>query len=180
MSIGRQGLRLAALADLSKGMGAEEMNKIIGSAFFLRQTRATAVAPAAEMTAIELLTGEGDEAIDERITDYSIYAVRSAGSKPFGGEYISLGRGEGNDILIDDPSISKFHAFIVQQGNDFALADAGSKHGTFLNEEKVANYRESKPRPLKEGDRVRVAEVRLTFVHAPAVLELCKRALAVK
>ncbi len=52
---------------------------------------------------------------------------------------ITLGRAANNDIRLNLPSISKFHAYFthVQSNDTWFLADANSSNGTFVNGEKL-------------------------------------------
>jgi serine phosphatase RsbU (regulator of sigma subunit) len=50
----------------------------------------------------------------------------------------SLGRQGDNDLVLLDTRISRRHARIVKDGNSYWLEDAGSRHGTFVNGERVA------------------------------------------
>lgn len=47
---------------------------------------------------------------------------------------IKIGRDTGNDIIIDDSTVSRIHCQIIQDDNDnFRLIDINSKNGTFVN-----------------------------------------------
>ena len=48
-----------------------------------------------------------------------------------------IGRDPASHIVIDDPEISRKHAYIKQTGNRLYLWDEGSKHGTVVNGVKV-------------------------------------------
>lgn len=66
---------------------------------------------------------------------------------------ITIGRSnEGNDVIIDDPWVSRHHFQIVQDDDgSFRLADFGSTNGTYINGQKVSGEVE-----LDENDIVRV------------------------
>jgi uncharacterized RDD family membrane protein YckC len=51
---------------------------------------------------------------------------------------VRIGRSSQNDIVIDDPKVSRNHIHVIQddEGN-FQVMDLGSKNGTFLNGNKV-------------------------------------------
>ncbi len=64
------------------------------------------------------------------------------------------------DIVFDkDGTVSRIHASIVQEGNDFRIFDEKSTSGTFLNEQRVPEY----GLQLQDGDEIRLGGVRLRF-----------------
>jgi pSer/pThr/pTyr-binding forkhead associated (FHA) protein/NADPH-dependent 2,4-dienoyl-CoA reductase/sulfur reductase-like enzyme len=80
----------------------------------------------------------------------------------------NIGRDAKADIVLDDPSISYFHAQLVRQGNDVYLRDLGSRNGTYVNGQLV-----SVPHRLASGDRIKLGETSLIFRSgsAPAPLK---------
>jgi pSer/pThr/pTyr-binding forkhead associated (FHA) protein len=50
---------------------------------------------------------------------------------------ISIGRADGNDVVISDPHVSRLHAKLVWQGRSWTLVSVG-KHGTLVNDRVVA------------------------------------------
>jgi pSer/pThr/pTyr-binding forkhead associated (FHA) protein len=50
----------------------------------------------------------------------------------------SVGRVEGNDLVIAHETISRFHAEFLKVGQDWAVVDLGSTNGTLLNEEQIS------------------------------------------
>ncbi|MGH7888981.1 MAG: FHA domain-containing protein [Thermodesulfobacteriota bacterium] len=52
-------------------------------------------------------------------------------------ELTTVGRARENDILIDNPSVSRHHAIIQKKGERFAIRDLESANGTFVNGRKV-------------------------------------------
>ncbi len=71
---------------------------------------------------------------------------------------ITIGRSTNHDIVIDDESSSRDHAYIIIEKDNYKIGDMGSTNGTFLNEKKV-----STPRILKDGDRVDIGDTELVF-----------------
>ena len=72
---------------------------------------------------------------------------------------ITIGRDVHNDIPVDDLSVSRNHAIIRMIGHDdYYLIDSGSANGSILN-----NHRISMPTLLKNGDRVKIGRLELTF-----------------
>lgn len=72
----------------------------------------------------------------------------------------SIGRDASNEIVIRDPSASRFHAEIRQEDNTFVLHSIGAT-GTLLNAQPLAG-----PRTLTEGDAVEIAFVKLRFTRS--------------
>lgn len=76
-------------------------------------------------------------------------------------EYL-LGRdpAECQIVIRDVPAVSRRHARLVRQGNTYAIEDAGSRNGTFLNDE---SERIRGQRQLSPGDVIKICEVAFLF-----------------
>jgi hypothetical protein len=70
----------------------------------------------------------------------------------------NIGRAADNQIVIEDSTVSRYHAWIKDQEGNFLVFDVGSANGTFVNDERVVE-----PRPLQTGDLVRFGVVELVF-----------------
>lgn len=60
---------------------------------------------------------------------------------PLHGATITIGRHPSNDINIPVESVSRFHARIDQQGDQFVVVDLNSSNGTYINRERVQEGR---------------------------------------
>src|SRR6266498_1874089 len=60
----------------------------------------------------------------------------------------SVGRKMEKDLVIADPRVSRDHAIIVSENGQFFVVDEGSKHGTFVNGERVQRQ------VLERNDRI--------------------------
>jgi hypothetical protein len=69
----------------------------------------------------------------------------------------SLGRAQGNDIVLDDKAVSSQHARIRPQRGVYELIDLKSTNGTFVNERKVARTH------LSPGDLLKLGETVMQF-----------------
>ena len=78
---------------------------------------------------------------------------------------VTIGRVDSNDVVIDDASVSRFHAWLQQDDRslEWALTDAESKNGTWVD---------GAPAParqrmvLADGAKIKVGDVTLTFMLA--------------
>ncbi len=60
----------------------------------------------------------------------------------------TVGRKVDKDLVIADPRVSRDHAAIVSENGEFFVVDQGSKHGTFVNGERVQRQK------LQRNDRL--------------------------
>lgn len=72
-----------------------------------------------------------------------------------------VGRGMTATLHIDDPTVSRRHALLVQRDGEVVLCDDRSTNGTWLNGERV---REAS---LAHGDVIQLGAVQLRYLDAP-------------
>ena len=70
----------------------------------------------------------------------------------------SVGRKVDKDLVIADPRVSRDHAQIILEEGEFFLIDQGSKHGTFVNGERVQRQK------LERNDRLEFGARDSTYV----------------
>lgn len=68
-----------------------------------------------------------------------------------------IGRAMDNDVVLEEPGVSRYHAEIRLRGDRFYLRDLKSTNGTRVNGEEVTE------RVLSDGDRLSLAGVDLVF-----------------
>lgn len=73
---------------------------------------------------------------------------------------VSLGRGLGNDVILEDTRVSRHHAQLRYRQRRFWVTDLGSTNGTFVNGERVNES------ALRDGDVVSLGGLELTFRDA--------------
>lgn len=73
------------------------------------------------------------------------------------GNLVTIGRSYTCDIKLNSPSVSRHHADLVLYEDGWAVVDAGSKSGTFLNGEKING-----PQLLFSGDTIGLSDEKLT------------------
>ena len=71
---------------------------------------------------------------------------------------VNIGRGDYNDILISDPSVSTMHAKLQRREAVWVLTDLGSTNGTFVEGERLTGEQ-----PLTPGTTIRFGEVSALF-----------------
>lgn len=104
-----------------------------------------------------------------------VFAVKKVADNAFK-RGVTVGRTSNNDVVLDDGSVSRFHAWMIHDATTgrWALTDAGSKNGTFLN---GAALKAKTPTPLTDRARLRFGQVELVFYAPAAFLDLLKRRL---
>ncbi|HWY17423.1 MAG TPA: FHA domain-containing protein [Solirubrobacteraceae bacterium] len=75
------------------------------------------------------------------------------------GERMSIGRRPDSDVFLDDVTVSRDHALLIERSGHWHLDDCGSLNGTYVNRERIESQR------LQEGDEVQIGKYKLTF-HA--------------
>jgi FHA domain-containing protein len=87
--------------------------------------------------------------------------VVSEGAPPvqfdLGGPLISIGRASDNDVILDDPLVSRHHCQLKLQHGAYGLADLGSRNGSWVNGQQVSEV------ALGPGDRIRIGSTEIEF-----------------
>jgi FHA domain-containing protein/zinc ribbon protein len=90
--------------------------------------------------------------------------VRSGGGragetfKP-AGERTRIGRSPECEIFLDDVTVSRNHALLVEREGAFFAEDQGSLNGTFVNRRRIDSVR------LEDGDELQIGKYRMNFVE---------------
>jgi pSer/pThr/pTyr-binding forkhead associated (FHA) protein len=74
------------------------------------------------------------------------------------GRLTTIGRSEGNSLIIDSDLISRQHAVIDWDGDHYALIDAGSRNGSYVNGRKVERQE------LRNGDMIALGDCEIRFL----------------
>jgi DNA-binding NtrC family response regulator len=75
---------------------------------------------------------------------------------------LSIGQTAENDVVIDDPCVSRRHCLIERDAAGLMVRDLGSKNGTYVNEVRVPSA------PLRAGGVLTVGRTRLRVVQEEA------------
>jgi hypothetical protein len=125
---------------------------------------------------------------DEDTVEYRLKTVTNAGAPTLGssepvvfpvlksrtnafGRGITVGRTGNNDVVLDDGSVSRFHAWFARpEGQEgFLLTDAGSKNGSWVGGVRLT------PRQavtIKDGARLRFGQVEVAFYTASSFVRM--------
>jgi pSer/pThr/pTyr-binding forkhead associated (FHA) protein len=71
---------------------------------------------------------------------------------------VNVGRGDFNDLVIPEPSVSASHAKLQQREGIWVIADLGSTNGTYVDGERINDET-----PLGPGATIRFGEVATLF-----------------
>jgi SARP family transcriptional regulator, regulator of embCAB operon len=82
---------------------------------------------------------------------------------PLRGTATRIGRVSDNDIVLDDATVSRYHAVIVDTGTSFVITDLGSANGV-----DVADQRIRTSATLADGDHIRISDHEFTFEIGPS------------
>jgi hypothetical protein len=109
---------------------------------------------------------EGDEAhgpLEEIGIHGPALVVRSGGGRAGEtftpeAERTTIGRSPDCGIFLDDVTVSRRHAILVERNGHYAIEDQGSLNGTFVNRKRV------EAADLGDGDEIQIGKYRLTFL----------------
>jgi len=89
----------------------------------------------------------------------AVYVAGKLLKFPFTKTAITLGRSAENDIVIDHPYVSRYHAQITQSAGGFIIVDKGSANGLTINGQRVMQHQ------LADGDIITIGgqEVSLQY-----------------
>ena len=101
----------------------------------------------------EPMDDSNDEVEASESLSHAVYPLVKSEYAAATGPVFSIGRVDGNDLIMPDFAISKNHAIIEIKRDMFWLADCGSTNGTTLNGQPVGK----KPFVINDGDKISFA-----------------------
>ena len=105
--------------------------------------------------------------------EFHLVLVNTGGagkSFPVKNPEVSIGKSTENDVVLDEPTVSRNHLQVVRQGDRFLVKDLGSTNGTYID---GAQIREGYLRP---GSLLEVGDVQLRFQPKVAPVEIAPSA----
>ncbi len=119
-------------------------------------------------TTMTFTPDEGDAARAEALEDLGVngpaLVVRSGGGRTGEtfhpeGDRTTIGRSPDCEIFLDDVTVSRRHAVLLERDGSFFIEDQGSLNGTFVNRRRVESAQ------LEDGDELQIGKYRLTFLQ---------------
>ena len=87
--------------------------------------------------------------------------VSTRGSRPvqfdLGAPVIGIGRASDNDVIVDDPMVSRHHCQLKLQHGAYSFTDLGSRNGSTVNGQPVSQV------ALGPGDVIRIGDTEIEF-----------------
>jgi hypothetical protein len=95
--------------------------------------------------------------------DEACLVIRSGGGRsgetyPLRGSRVSIGRHPDAAIFLDDVTVSRNHAQLVREGDEWVIVDEGSLNGTYVNRHRGERA------VLSDGDELQIGKYKLTFI----------------
>ena len=103
----------------------------------------------------EVMRGNGENAmvfIHRGPSRGARFLITSAGA--------TIGRSPSSDIFLDDITVSRSHAAIKCEGNNFVFTDAGSLNGSYINNHQTSSQN------LVTGDEIQIGKFHMLFIGA--------------
>jgi hypothetical protein len=109
--------------------------------------------------------GEDAPSLEDLGAEGPALVVRSGGGRAGEhfvpqGERTTIGRSPDCEIFLDDVTVSRKHAVLLQSDDGNYIEDQGSLNGTFLNRKRIESSEK-----LENGDELQIGKYKLTFLE---------------
>jgi hypothetical protein len=100
-----------------------------------------------------------ESAPDSARRAYLLVSTRGSRAVQFdlGGPLIGIGRASDNDVIVDDPMVSRHHCQLKLQHGAYGFTDLGSRNGSTVNGQTVSQI------ALGPGDLIRIGDTEIEF-----------------
>ncbi|MDX2014405.1 MAG: FHA domain-containing protein [Myxococcaceae bacterium] len=87
---------------------------------------------------------------------------------------VTVGRVETNDVIVDDGSVSRFHAWLQldERKKQWFLCDAESKNGTFLGPQRLSANQKVL---IADGAQVKFGDAQMSFLSPASLVKLIRQ-----
>jgi pSer/pThr/pTyr-binding forkhead associated (FHA) protein len=85
----------------------------------------------------------------------------SGSTLPLSHRPITLGRRPDNDVVVDENTVSRRHALIMETPGGFVVRDLNTMNGTYVNRGKIGQDE----RVLTHGDKIRLAASKVSLIY---------------
>ena len=90
--------------------------------------------------------------------------IRSGGGRAgetfaVSGDQMRIGRSPDAEVFLDDVTVSRNHALLVQRRDGLYVDDLGSLNGTYVNRRRIESHK------LVDGDELQVGKYKLTYLE---------------
>jgi pSer/pThr/pTyr-binding forkhead associated (FHA) protein len=160
------GKPLFTFVEAATKMSVAEFAQAYGPAFFVLVTNQPSRAEHRGKTEWNPVSAKGPISGEEKTGDTGVYVLPLVKKPANQSGILRVGRGESCDIVVADVTISKLHAFVMENRGAFELFDAGSRNGTFVGDTEVAARGTGAATPLTPRAKVRFGSVTMTFLDA--------------
>jgi SARP family transcriptional regulator, regulator of embCAB operon len=120
------------------------------------------VRQAAQTTAVHAINDIGARTVVGPPTEVAGLRWPSGHVHPLVAVATRIGRLPDNDIVLDDPNVSRHHAVIIDTGTNFVITDLRSSNGVEINDERIRGTA-----TLMQNDVIRIGHHEFTFVLRP-------------
>jgi hypothetical protein len=120
----------------------------------------------------ETMLAVDDDAVATANTTFHVFPLRKSGRND--AAEIKLGREDDNDIVVEDETVSRYHASILREGDEYRLFDLGSRNGTAVGEDALQPPGSGDRRTLESRQTVRLGSVALRFMRGEDFLRFAK------
>jgi hypothetical protein len=120
--------------------------------------------PSSEATQAMTAEEVGDlEVVEELGLEGPALVVRAGGGRAGesfrpAGPRTRIGRSPDCDIFLDDVTVSRNHAVLIEENGRYYVEDQHSLNGTFVNRSRIDRT------ALEEGDELQIGKYRMTFI----------------
>ncbi|MCR5255922.1 MAG: FHA domain-containing protein [Acetatifactor sp.] len=97
----------------------------------------------------------------DRDYEYKLYSMDGRVLWDLNGCDCTIGKKKDEaNLILEDKSVSRLHARILHEGEDYYLEDLNSTNGTFKNGVRLASFEKKK---LQDADEIKIGKIRLLF-----------------